>query len=188
MNHTHDRMPGELLERLYRQHNDRALRALRRSLHGAWQEAAEDALADAWVILARKPASYLHDDEQLTAWLIKVARRLAVRQARREQDTGHEGEEPLPARITQLPDPLADVERAALARMELRELLDAITADDTGRGRTLTLPRRRALAGRMVGLSYQQMMTATGTSYTGVNRRLTEARRLLRDRGMGDHR
>jgi hypothetical protein len=87
------------------------------------------------------------------------------------------------------PDPLADVERQALARIELAELLATLTTEEPLPARharaTMTPGRRRAVMGRLVGLTYQQAMAATGQTWTQINRGLSEGRRVLRDRETG---
>jgi DNA-directed RNA polymerase specialized sigma24 family protein len=202
VSHTQDRMPAELLEQLYRQHNTPALRLLRGWLRDDKREHAEDALADAWIILARKPASYLRaDGAELTGWLVTVARRIAlqrrgpqlvsldteVRAFKRPSPSVSGGHGVIGAELH--PDPLADVERVALARVELGELLATLTTPEPHRpgtpGQTMTPGRRRAVMGRLVGLTYQQAMAATGQSWTQINRGLSEGRRVLRDRDTG---
>jgi DNA-directed RNA polymerase specialized sigma24 family protein len=202
VSHTHDRMPAELLEQLYRHHHDPALRLLRGWLRDDKRDAAEDALADAWVILARKPASYLRaDGAELTGWLVTVARRIALHHRGPELlslDATIRGFEPPSPSVSGghgtcasglHPDPLADVERQALARIELAELLATLTTPEPHRpgkpGATMTPGRRRAVMSRLVGLTYRQATGATGQTWTQINRGLSEGRRVLRDRETG---
>lgn len=169
----HGTMPAALLERLYRQHQQPALRRLRRSLGGQPAQAAEDALADAWVILARKPASYLHSDgAELTGWLVKVARRIALNDKRLRVRTEL-------LQLDTLPEETGislDAYEETVARMELREMREQLD--------TLTEGQRLALTGRLLGLSYDQLAAATGRTYTNINRHITEGRAALRARGI----
>lgn len=175
----HRTLPAGTLDRLYRQHHDRALRRLRRTLGRDQYDAAEDALADAWVILARHPRYLRADGAELTAWLVTVARRLTLRAA--HQRRGIVAED-----LDRFHDRRSDVERRAFARLELAELLDTLTTGERyrpGSGRAvMTAGRRRAVMGGLIGLSYAQQMAATGLSRRQVDRGLTEGRRVLRDR------
>lgn len=181
-------MNPQTIERLWREHNDRALKRLRGALRGM-EDAAEDALSDAWMILARQPEGcYLRDEgPQLNAWLVLVGRRQATRRLRENAPDaldhaigGFEGVE-----YGTSGNPTAEL---AERRELVRELLTIVRDDDSDCPRNemhATLARRRAILARMIGLSYAELGQLTGDSYTKTNRSTSEARELLRRRGLG---
>jgi hypothetical protein len=164
-------MTAETLERLYREHNAPALRKLRRRLGNELHDQAEDALSSAWLILARLPDSYLDDKQDLTGWLITVSRREALRTLDPAVTPGN-----LDRRSDE--DPFALV----VSRDRVRELLDQVRGVPAvgDRGPRWTFARRRALAARMVGLTYGELAQMTGTTYTHVNRSTAEGLKLAR--------
>jgi DNA-directed RNA polymerase specialized sigma24 family protein len=136
----------------------------------------EDACQTAWTILLRRPDITL--DQRGLAWLATVATHHAWRTAAYPdeiptgsfQDAGHDGELGEPAH----PD-TPSAEDRAIARIEHRERLAAVA--------TLKPREREALYLKGLGYSYNEIAQLTNSTYTAVNRRITEGRRALRHGG-----
>lgn len=182
-------MKSSTVEALWREHNEHALKSLRHQLRGTVVENAEDALADAWVILARKPDDWLEEARNLRAWVVTVARNRALEPVLHPRDAadrrigGDDGDVFDWLDSHNARDPLTEL----LHRDTRRELLALINAPDEPprrRGLAVTPSRRAGLLFLALGLSYQQAMQATGWTYTKVNRAITEARMLARERGL----
>lgn len=184
-------MKASTVEALYREHNDQLTRALARRFHrGTLASGIEDAVADTWVIVARKPDSYLRPGTAFS-WLYVVACRELLRQL-----DPHRDYEPIDE--GRLVDPRAnsDVLAVVINRDRVRELLDFITTEDTRKPREIqtarhqgdavagrqlaSRARRRAVAARAIGVSYAELGEQTGTTYTSVNRATAEGLKLAR--------
>lgn len=129
-------------------------------------EVLQDACQDAWLAYLRHRSRL---EPEPIGWLCVVARRLVLAEIRRHQarqlsadQLAEAGWEPASR--------ADDVPTCAEAREALRELAE------------LRPSRRRALIGRAIGLSYHELAEATGTTYTAVNRHVTEGRGELRER------
>lgn len=147
------------LERLYRQHHDHTVRTVGRSRE--LRQVADDAAQAAWLILARKPDGYL-DERTAAAWLATVAYHEALKLIHANTATAS-GNVDLPSALV---DDL-DTHHEAL------ELLRA-----TAR---LRPNRRHAIEARLAGLSYREAAAKHGSTYTAVNRGVTEGRDELRE-------
>lgn len=161
-------MKAATLDRLYREHHEIVLARLRRRLHDGLEDQAGDALSEAWLILSRKPDTYLRADSA-AAWLYVVALREAwhTLDPRRARDVDLESVE--------LGGTDGDVLALVINRARVRELLDFITRDD------VRAPRRRAVAARAVGIRYKELAEMTDTTYTNVNRHTAEGLREARE-------
>ena len=154
---------------------DRLRRAVHRSAR-APEHTIEDACQAAWTILMGRPDITL--DGRGLSWLVTVATREAWRLASTSDETpvgsfqggatGHDAE--------QMPEPAhpddRSAEQRALARIEHDERAEAV--------KTLKRREREALYLKGLGYSYHEIAKATGSSYTAVNRRLSEGRAHLR--------
>jgi RNA polymerase sigma factor (sigma-70 family) len=121
------------------------------------RELAEDACSLAWLQLLRRPPTH----ENVVGWLYLVAKREALallyRYSREEEPEA--GDEP----------------------MIETDGLDAVVAKQEARLIARLKPQQRlVLLLRGEGYSYSQIQTATGKSYTWVNRHLSEGRAALR--------
>lgn len=145
---------------------------------GGPPDAIEDACHTAWAILLRRPDISL--DARGLAWLTTVA----VHEVRHQRagdlpmgaltlGAGEAGELPEPAATTNW-----SVDELAAAHLEHAERVTDIAA--------LKPAERTALYLQALGYRYREIGTATGATYTAVNRRITEGRarlrRLARDR------
>jgi RNA polymerase sigma factor (sigma-70 family) len=131
----------------------------------------EDACQAAWAILLRRADITL--DERGFSWLATVAIREAWRDASSARETpvggfhgGRDDEMAEPAH----PDDRS-AEQRALARIEHAERVDAL--------RALKLREREALVLHGLGYSYNEIANLTNSSFTAVNRRLSEGRAAL---------
>lgn len=183
---------AETIERLYREHHYPVQKALRRKFttSALMQDCVEDAMSDAWLILARKldtDRDYI-DEPRFALWLYVVARNELLRHGRiRSQHVSPFD----PDQALSEHPAYWSAEREALADLELRDLVDQLTGaerdyevrtDPNGCPRLyarLTRARRQALMTRLIGLSYQQATEATGKTYTAVNRGIREGREAL---------
>jgi RNA polymerase sigma factor (sigma-70 family) len=160
---------------LFRTHNDWLVRLTRRRLRCSWA-LAEDACAHAWLQLCRSQP----ERENVIGWLRVVALHEGLRllrQAGREplaedvcRQERCEGGGGKPVPLEELLVAPVDVELAVEAREALRSLAD------------LRWRRRRALALKVAGYSYREIMAILGVTYTNVNRHVTEGRTELRKR------
>ena len=135
--------------------------------------AIEDACQVAWMHLTRRPDIAL--DATGFAWLIVVATREAWTQATPKDlpagvFIGFDRERP--AELAEPAGPGSDPLELAIAHEEHAERLDAFA--------TLKPRERRDLLLKATGYSYDEIAAMTGSSYTAVNRRLTEGRARAR--------
>ena len=142
----------------------------------------EDACQTAWMHLTRRPDIAL--DTGGFAWLLIVATREAWTQAAPKDlpagvfigvDRDQPAELPEPA------GPASDPLELAIAHEEHAERLEAFA--------TLKPRERRDLLLKATGYSYDEIAAMTGSTYTAVNRRLTEGRahaRAARSEHRGD--
>jgi RNA polymerase sigma factor (sigma-70 family) len=169
----------DAIEAFFTAHHAR-LHALVRHCANAPEAAIEDACQTAWTILLRRPDVTL--DERGLAWLTTVATREAWRLASTTREipvgsyhgegTGHQqepGESPHPDERS--------AEQRALERLEHAERVAAL--------QTLKPREREALVLHGLGHSYQEIAQLMNSSYTAVNRRLSEGRAALRRGGRG---
>ena len=166
----------EQIEAFFTAHAAQLHTRVRRSAH-APEPTIEDACQSAWTILLRRPDITL-DDHGL-AWLTTVATREAWRLASTAREipvgscqgaTGHDDEAPSEQRR---PDERS-AEQRALERIEHSERIEAL--------RTLKPREREALVLHGLGHSYHEIAELTESSYTAINRRISEGRRALRRR------
>ncbi|GEM_PF-2332506 len=142
--------------------------------HGAGGTAVDDACAYAWLQLVRRPDVDLDADGY--SWLSVVAIHEAWRLSRSdraEQPAGLfwpesecAGERPEPAALDA--DPLDRALAAELHRARVQTLA------------VLKPHELQALGLQALGYRYQEIVALTGSSYTAVNRRLSEGRTRLR--------
>jgi RNA polymerase sigma factor (sigma-70 family) len=158
-------------ERLFRDHGDGLVRAIRRRLR-CGDALAEDACAFAWLQLWRtRPASR----ERIFGWLYVVALHEGLRLIRRggiELLADHpDGMGGVGSQTDPLADRLADPRTTEL-RVDAREALRTLAA---------LKPRQRGvLALQAAGYTYQEIAEVLGVTYTYVNRHLTKGRRAVR--------
>jgi DNA-directed RNA polymerase specialized sigma24 family protein len=162
----------EQITRFYLGHADRLRRSIAHKARGLDDAIIDDACAFAWELLCRRPYIDL-DRYQAYWWVYKVALRQAwaiARARRREQPIGglngvdEDHLEPL-----DLDSDVADVVAERVEHASMRQVL----------GR-LHWRERRELALFAYGLSYEEIATITGTSYTAVNRWMARGRNALR--------
>jgi RNA polymerase sigma factor (sigma-70 family) len=163
----------EALGAFYAEHHRELARRVQRRARGARAAVVADACAYAWLQLARRADVRL--DRGGLAWLVLVATQEARRLSApgREYPAGlflaeidHDRELPEPA------GPAADPLERMIDREQHR--------DRMGRFAQLSPAERRALLLQAAGYSYQEIAELTASSYTAVNRRLTEGRNRLR--------
>jgi RNA polymerase sigma factor (sigma-70 family) len=157
-------------ERLFRDHGDGLVRAIRRRLR-CGDALAEDACAFAWLQLWRtRPASR----ERIFGWLYVVALheglrllRACARELSAEDRPGTDG-----YAASSLEQRIADPHTTELS-IEARDALHALAS---------LKPRQRgALTLKAAGYSYREIADLLGVTYTYVNRHLTEGRRAVRE-------
>jgi DNA-directed RNA polymerase specialized sigma24 family protein len=163
----------EQIAQFYLRNADRLRRAISAKTSGLDSTLIEDACAFAWENLLRRPDIDLERWEAYW-WVYKVALRQAWalgRAVRREQPagglSGTDDESPEPRGAdTDLADIAADRVECAVVREVLGEL---------------HWRERRELLLYAHGLSWQEIATVTGTSYTAVNRWLARGKKALRE-------
>lgn len=160
---------GEQIAAFYVRHVDRLQRIVRAKVHGP-EQTIEDACQNAWTILLRRDDMPL--DDSGVAWLSTVAIREGWRLTRTNElpvgamrPASDEGEMPEPAALA----PGSDEQ--ALARIEHAQRVAAL--------RTLKARERRDLYLLALGYRYREIADLTDSSYTAVNRRLSEGRAQL---------
>lgn len=162
-------MSPATIEALYREHNDRTLAILRRRFHtGRCRDRVEDGLASAWLILARKPDGYIDGGGNVGGWLYVVASREVLRAPAGPETVPLLADEYVGLAVSD------DVHAIVVNRDRVHELVN-FTRDER-----VSAPRRRAVAARMLGLSYAELGEMTGTTYTHVNRSTAEGMKLAR--------
>jgi len=159
----------EQIANFYREH---AARLHRGKTVGLDDATIQDACATAWERLLGRPDIDLERYEAYW-WLYKVALREAWalgRRQRREQPVGgmNGADEDSPEPVD-LDSDVGDVVAERIEHASMREVL----------GR-LHWRERRELALFAYGLSYEEIATVTGTSYTAVNRWMARGRNALR--------
>ena len=169
------------VEEVFDEWNATMLRSLRRRFHGVAAATLEEGAGFAWEkLIATPPAS----EENLLGWLIVVAQHEVLRLIRRweraveiEADPSYRGSDDghvsAWGRLSEF-QILQSCNRGIESlddRLEARELLARLDALNPG--------QRIALTCRLLGLSYEEAMQATGRTYTWVNRHITEGRRAL---------
>jgi DNA-directed RNA polymerase specialized sigma24 family protein len=163
----------EALGAFYAEHHRELAGRVQRRARGAGAAAVADACAYAWLQLARRADVRL--DRGGLAWLALVASQEAWRLSApgRERPAGlflaeidHERELPEPA------GPAADPLERVIEREHHHARVDRFAH--------LAAVERRALLLQAGGYSYHEIAAMTASSYTAVNRRLTEGRNRLR--------
>jgi RNA polymerase sigma factor (sigma-70 family) len=161
---------------LFRRHADWLVRLTRHRLRCS-QALAEDACAHAWLQLCRTQPDRT---KNLPGWLRVVAlheglrllrvagREPLVEEVCNQEHAPEAGERRVP--VEERVEAPVDVELAVEAREALRALAG------------LRWRRRRVLALRAAGYSYQEIADKLAVTYTNVNRHLTEGRAELRER------
>ena len=173
------------LAAFYAEHHRRVLRGVSARAGGTDDEMIHDACAFAWLMLVRRDD--VRFDRRGVAWLIVVGARRAwelARLARRERPVGG---------FLSVADPGELVEPAGLASEPVDRLI--ALEDHAERLRRFQRPsprERRDLFLQAAGYRYAEIVELTGSTYTAVNRRLTEGRRRLYARDApvsgGEHR
>jgi DNA-directed RNA polymerase specialized sigma24 family protein len=170
------------LAAFYARHHYRLTRALRARVHAVDDTVIADACAHAWLQLVRRPDINL--DNQGLRWLTITATHEAWRltDTSREQPAGSLSTDAEPGELAE-PCGNADDPLALAIAHETHHQRTQHFAD-------LRPRERRDLYLQALGLRYREIARATGSSYTAVNRRLTEGRahlrRLERERGAGE--
>jgi RNA polymerase sigma factor (sigma-70 family) len=139
----------------------------------AGEQTIEDACQHAWAALVRIDRVRL--DRRGLAWLATVAIREAWRLACTKREVPAGAMRPGEAGVGELAEPATgepDADEQAIARVEHAERVA-----DLGR---LKERERRELYLQAMGYSYDEIARLTGSSHTGVNRRLAEGRAHLR--------
>jgi DNA-directed RNA polymerase specialized sigma24 family protein len=155
------------VERLYREHSDDLLRALRNRFTRASVPDAliEDACGQAWAIAWRQRGQIEADNP--LGWMVVVAT--------------HEAYALLRKRRLEAPDEFINGDAAAARRgdpelaLEAREALEALCK--------LKPHQCLALGLKAAGFRYQEIQAITGRSYTWVNRHVSEGKRALKESG-----
>jgi DNA-directed RNA polymerase specialized sigma24 family protein len=140
--------------------------ALARRHPGVDGSTIDDAVAQTWLILARKPIDFLDDTDSPLGWLLTVARHELYALLGRPQPSS------LDEREGNVADPAPSIVDVVIARDEWAQVRTQLG--------TLTRGQRTALTGRALGLTYGQLATSTGHTGTWVNRHTGEGRRALR--------
>jgi DNA-directed RNA polymerase specialized sigma24 family protein len=164
-------MRGEQISAFYTRHADRVQRIVAARVKAPAQT-IEDACQNAWAILARREDITL--DERGLSWLATVAIREGWQLVSGARDVPMGAMRP-GHRNDKLPDPAAaepGADEQAIARIEHAERVADL--------RTLKPRERRDLYLQALGYRYHEIAKATGSSYTAVNRRLSEGRARLR--------
>lgn len=144
--------------RLYAEHHRRLLGVTAATKVAWW--AVEEGCSFAWMQLCRADPM----PPEPIAWLTVVARREAIRLARRAlRETATEG----------VGEALADVHDIELARAAREALISVARLPDR---------QRRPFELKLAGYSYAEIQAELGWSYSQVNRHLVRARRRLRER------
>jgi DNA-directed RNA polymerase specialized sigma24 family protein len=168
----------EQITRFYQRHADRLRRSIAQRTCGLDDAIIDDACGFAWELVCRRPDIDL-DRSQAYWWTYKVALRRAWalgRARRREQPIGGlNGVDEDSLEPADLDSDVADVVAERIEHQSMREVL----------GR-LHWRERRELALFAYGLSYEEIATVTGTSYTAVNRWMARGRNALRAARAGD--
>ena len=156
----------------YTEHEGHLRALVARRVHGS--VGVEDACQDAWVILLAHPEIDL--DHHGLRWLTTIATREAWTQARRRRE--------LPVGTLSRPSP--DVDELAEPAGPAGDPADLALRRDEHDRRVADLqalkPREReALWLYGLGHSYHEIAALTDSSYTAVNRRITEGRARLRE-------
>ena len=162
----------EQMTRFYLDHADRLRPSIAKKVPGLDDAVIDDACAFAWETLVRRPDIDL-GSYYAYWWLYKVALRQAWalgRRRHREQPIGGlNGADEDSLEPVDLDSDVADVVTERIEHASMREVL----------GR-LHWRERRELALFAYGLSYEEIATVTGTSYTAVNRWMARGRNALR--------
>jgi DNA-directed RNA polymerase specialized sigma24 family protein len=158
--------------RFYAEHAHGLEHAVARRVH-APHATIEDACQIAWAILLRRPDVTL--DQCGLAWLATVAAREGWRLASGAHEVPAGAFLPGDPEPGVLPEPPADAIDAA-DRAVARDR-HAQRVDDLAR---LKPRERQALYLKALGYRYQEIAALTDSTYTAVNRRITEGRARLR--------
>jgi DNA-directed RNA polymerase specialized sigma24 family protein len=166
---------AEQIAALYAQQADR-LRRIVASKVAAPEQTIEDACQTAWAKLLRRDDIPLDDGG--VAWLATVAIREGWRLASIAREVPMGAMRPGTPDDGELPEPAAaepGADEQALARLEHSQRIADL--------RTLKARERRELYLQALGYRYKEIAEATGSTYTAINRRLTEGRAQLRRLG-----
>jgi RNA polymerase sigma factor (sigma-70 family) len=154
----------------FREYDASVRGALQRRFPGTAPELVEDAVADAWLICANRWDSV--DVETVGGYVFTVAR--------------HELGRLVAKRARQMPSSDETLERLAAGESvggdEHIERLDVSARAQ--RILAVLRPReQRVMVGRAIGLTYDEIAAATGTTYTNVNKHLSSGRERARAAG-----
>lgn len=151
------------LEQAYREHDHAMRRLLTRTFPSA-EGLVDDAVSEAWVIVAGR---FEHvRPESFGGYLYTVARHELIRLAKRAKRQ-------TPVEPSDLDALVGGHEDDYVSRIHARERAQAVMA--------LLRPReQRAAVGIALGLSYDQLAAATGTTFTNVNKHLSRGRARAR--------
>ncbi len=161
------------MARFYAEHAARLRAIVARHVHSS-DTTVEDACQNAWTILLAHPE--IHLDHRGLSWLTTVAIRETWAQARRARELpagALSSPDADPGELTEPAGAVGDPVDAALTRDEHDRRVSALQA--------LKPREREALWLYGLGHSYHEIAALTDSSYTAVNRRITEGRARLRD-------
>jgi DNA-directed RNA polymerase specialized sigma24 family protein len=163
---------AEQIAAFYARHADRLQRIVRAKVHAPAQT-IEDACQNAWAILVRRDDIPL--DDRGASWLATVAIREGWRLMSDARDVPMGAMRPGVPGEGELPEPEAaepSADEQAIARIEHAQRVADL--------RTLKARECRDLYLLALGYRYNEICDLTTSSYTAVNRRLTEGRARLR--------
>jgi DNA-directed RNA polymerase specialized sigma24 family protein len=161
------------LAEFYAQHHRRVARAVQGQARGLGDAVVADACAFAWLKLI--PRGDVRLDARGVNWVITVAIRQAWtlgRLRRRETPAGAFRSERDPGELLEPEGLVSDPLDRVIAAEEHSARIERF-------GRSHPRERRDLLL-KAAGYRYAEIATLTGSTYTAVNRRLTEGRRRLR--------
>jgi DNA-directed RNA polymerase specialized sigma24 family protein len=163
---------AEQVAALYVRQADRLRRIVAGKVSAA-EQTIEDACQTAWAKLLRRDDIPLDDGG--VAWLATVAIREGWRLASIAREIPMGAMRPGDPDDGELPEPVGPepgADEQAIARLEHCQRIADL--------RTLKARERRELYLQALGYRYKEIAEATGSTYTAVNRRLTEGRAQLR--------
>ena len=180
-----DRLRARELAGFYAEQHRRVIRGVTARVGTVDDAVLDDACTFAWAVLVRRADVRL--DRSGVYWLIVVGTRKVwelERLARRERPVGG---------LLSAAEPGELLEPAGLASEPIDRVIALEEHADRVARFQLPSPReRRELFLQAAGYSYAEISTLTGSTYTAVNRRLTEGRRQLYERedagSGGEHR
>lgn len=166
---------AEQIATFYHEHADRIHRRVAGRVHGAAEQTVEDACQHAWTILLRRDDITL--DDRAAAWLTTVAMHRAWRLASIAREVpmgafrGSRDYDEWGLEMSEPPSLEFGCDEQAIDRTEHDERLTDFAA--------LKDRERRELYLRALGYSYREIAEMTDSTYTAINRRISEGRAKL---------